>query len=608
MTAGTNMLGPIFDRELTTLPRKGKHYVGRVVFCLAMFVLMWTVWLLMAGIQPIRELGDFARFGSLVFQIIAPLQLVVLACLAAISGAISVSHEKDRKTLILLLMTSLKNRELVLGKAGGGFLIALNLFLAGLPVLALLTLLGGVSTWQVLLVAWVTLTTILAATALGSTVAFWREKTFQAIAITILAIVLWMTFCEAIAAGAIAFLPTDVASILNPLRAIMRISQPLTIDTSYQAFGGVELLSGLWMLIVTIGLLSLSIVMLRVWNPSREARPKVDDDSEAVRAAAASVDSTDPSYRNVKAWKSRDARRVWNNPVLWREMRTWAYGRKVLIVRFAYLLLTAIVAYGLYRLSQAGTLTTSQSLNEELIPAAAKLFAPFAVISLVIINALAVNSISNERDSQALDLLLVTEITPPSFLFGKLVGVLYVCKEMVLAPIALGVYLWTLQGITTENLIFTIVSMLVLDLFVAMLGIHCGIIYYRSRTAIATSLGTVFFLFLGVTTCMLIMISFQGSFGRQLGPFFVIIVGGFTALYYALGSRNPSTAITFSALLLPFLTFFSITSFILRNQELTVTSVIVGMYGFATLSMIIPAISEFDFALGRTPTADDAEG
>ncbi len=147
------MLGPIFERELATLPRRGKHYFARVGFCLSLFVLVCTAWLLLAGVQPIRELGDFARFGTLVFQIIAPLQLIVLTCVAALSGAISVSHEKDRKTLLLLLMTALRNSDLVIGKSGGGFLIALNLFFAGLPILAMLTLLGGVSTSQILLTA-----------------------------------------------------------------------------------------------------------------------------------------------------------------------------------------------------------------------------------------------------------------------------------------------------------------------------------------------------------------------------------------------------------------------------------------------------------------------
>ena len=208
-------------------------------------------------------------------------------------------------------------------------------------------------------------------------------------------------------------------------------------------------------------------------------------------------------------------------------------------------------------------------------------------------------------DGQALDLLLVTQISPASFLIGKLFGVLYVAKEMVLLPLLLCGYLWWQGGLSAENLIFTVLGLMVLDVFVAILGIHCGMNYGLSRTAIGTSLGTVFFLFLGVVMCMLIMISFRGSFSRQLPPFLAIILGGGTGLFVALGNRNPSPAIALASFSLPFLTFFSITSFILRNQELTVFSVIVTAYGFATLAMIVPALSEFDFALDHSRTADD---
>ncbi|MFY7967729.1 MAG: hypothetical protein ACOVNV_01495, partial [Pirellulaceae bacterium] len=103
-----------------------------------------------------------------------------------------------------------------------------------------------------------------------------------------------------------------------------------------------------------------------------------------------------------------------------------------------------------------------------------------------------------------------------------------------------------------------------------------------------------------IVTCMLIMISFRGSFGRQLAPFLAIILGGGTGLFMALGHRNPSPAIALATFGLPFLTFFAITSFILRNQELTVFSVVTTTYAFATAAMLIPAISEFDFATGRT--------
>ncbi len=41
-----------------------------------------------------------------------------------------------------------------------------------------------------------------------------------------------------------------------------------------------------------------------------------------------------------------------------------------------------------------------------------------------------------------LDLLLVTDLTAKEFVFGKLGGVLYNTKEMVLLPMALCGYLW----------------------------------------------------------------------------------------------------------------------------------------------------------------------
>lgn len=311
------------------------------------------------------------------------------------------------------------------------------------------------------------------------------------------------------------------------------------------------------------------------------------------------------ALKPAATWKVREPRRVWDNPILWREMCTWAYGRKVLIVRLAYLLFGALLVAGLYFAIQSGRALQKSNVNESLIPETALLLAPLFVVSLIIINALAVNSITNERDGQALDLLLVTEITPRSFLFGKLVGVLYVAKEMVLLPMGVCIWLSTQGAVSGENLVFSLIGLLVMDIFVAMLGIHCGMIYSKSRSAIGTSLGTVFFLFLGVVTCMLIMIGFRGSFGRQLAPFLAIIIGGGAGLYVALGHRNPSPAITLAAFGLPFLTFFAITSFIIRDQELTVFSVLVTAYGFTTLAMMVPALSEFEFAFGRSQMAKE---
>lgn len=593
------MIGPIFARQWLVAPRRPRFYVQRVVFVLMLFSLVCTIWALMAGVQNVRNVGDLSRFGSLVFQVVVPLELAVTMFLAAVAAAGGVTHEKDKRTLDLLLLTRLTNSQIVVGKLASSIIGVLGLILSSLPLLLLIVLIGGVSLYQVGMAALLILNTTLWCGSLANMVAFWRDKTFQTLAVVFLGIAGWLVFCEIVHAGVVPGLTTDFADLLSPIRAVWLVCQPIVSDGRLKFPGGIAGAHCVLGLLAASVFTVLAIVKLRSWNPSQQVRPQLPETDEDFSKSKIEVELS------AKSWKARAPRTMWTNPVLWREVRTWAYGRKLLLIRLSYFLLFMIAVAALHWSVQSGVALQRSRLAEELLPATAKVLAPFFVISLIMINSLAVNSITNERDGQALDILLATQITPPQFVFGKIIGVLYVTKEMVLLPILLVVYLWWQEAAGTENMILAVAGLLILDLFSAMLGIHCGMIYSHSRTAIGTSLGTLFFLFLGIATCMAIMMSFRGSFTRQLPPFLAIILGGGTGLFVAMGSRNPSPAITLASFGLPFLTFFAITSFILRNQEMSVFLVTAVAYGFATLAMLIPAISEFDFAMGRSKAVDE---
>jgi hypothetical protein len=226
------------------------------------------------------------------------------------------------------------------------------------------------------------------------------------------------------------------------------------------------------------------------------------------------------------------------------------------------------------------------------------------VIGLILLNALAVTSLTNERDSRALDLLLVTDLSPKEIVFGKLLGAFYNAKEMILLPVALCCYLWVADALTTENLVFLLCGVAVLNAFAAMLGLHMGMNYANSRTAIATSIGTVLFLFLGIATCMRIMLAFSNSFDYQFTTFLGFIAGGSIGLYVALNWRVRSPALTVVACAAPFATIIAITSFLVGNFG-AVFLLMVATYGFATWAMLIPAIDVFDVATGRTTARED---
>jgi hypothetical protein len=282
-------------------------------------------------------------------------------------------------------------------------------------------------------------------------------------------------------------------------------------------------------------------------------------------------------------------------------MRTWAYGKRIIVVHATDWTIFAICAGVLTGMVVGGDafLTT-----RDLIPRAAMPLIPLLVVSLVLVNALAVTSLTNERDGRALDLLLVTDLTPKEIIFGKLGGAFYNAKEMILLPLSLCVLLWWFGKLTTENLIFLSIGLLTMYAFAATVGIHTGMTYSNSRTAIATSIGTLLFLFLGVATCMRIMLAFSESFENQLWAFLGVVVGGGVALYAALGLRNPSPAMGWAFIPAPCATFFAITSFLTRDYG-TVFLVTVLTYGFATAAMLIPAVAEFDVATGRTVTREE---
>ena len=412
---------------------------------------------------------------------------------------------------------------------------------------------------------------------------------------TVLIVVLWLAVGEIVAAGAFGarvfegcragrWRPGSVRG-----RAIQEATRPYVhAQPALGPFGTPVHLFLATALLISALLNGVAVAMVRVWNPSREARgERREERGEGNETNDARMDG------EVAATPSLcpQTRRVWDNPIIWREIRTWAYGRKLLVVRVAYLVLFGLAAASLCGMIAGGPATAQSQASLAL--------APFLLLSLVLVNAQAVTSLTSERDVGALDLLLVTDLTPKEIVYGKLGGAFYNTKEMVLLPMLLCVGLWFAELLSLETLLYLLGGLAVLYVFAATLGLHAGITYANSGVAVATSLGTIFFLFVGVYVCMHIMRAFSGSFHAQFLPFFAFMVFGGVGLYAVLGVRNPSTAIGTASFLCPFATFYAITSYGLESP-LAAFLVTAAAYGFTTAAMLVPAICEFDVATGRT--------
>jgi len=621
-------------------------------------VLGLTIWQVFVGWSQTTTLADNSRFGLRLFKLTCEVQLAFILFFAALSAASAITQEKDRRTFILLLMTDLRSYEIVLGKLLGSLLQIILLLVGMIPVLVLVILLGGVGAAQVIQATLVLAATALGAGSVGCLVALWREKTFQALALTVLSIVLFWCLVQAMSV-----LPFPAAETwqqwLDPLRALESVLEPRAANDSFfvPAYG-----YSFVMLVISAGLVLWGIARLRVWNPSGEPimqRELPEEEEEKDRAKAHAAPGA--------------AREVWANPILWREMRTLAYGRMPLLVKIAYFLVLALVCYysiaPLWSSQGAGQFTAAWGLL------------PVCILSLLLVSAQGVTAITSERDIRALDLLLVTDLSPKEFIFGKLWGILYNTKEYLLPPLILaGVYAWFgflatprnfYQGLSVEQqaratagiedkpsplefggvrraiiqsrgiarqippdapaqgpnqpdddiaatmeadwafknmeaLVFLVAGTVVILAFAIVLGVHVALRNENTRVAVINTLATVFFLSGGTMVCIYLIL-INGRFEYQWTSFILFIAAGIGGLWWVLNGDRPSTALTVASWCCPLAMFYTVTNILVAKpgseestDPLVPFLVAGGAFGFTLAAMLVPLLSEFDVALGRT--------
>lgn len=618
--------GPIIAREVVTTPRSSRFFILRTLYAGMLFIIMWTAWQVLIGWQEVTEIGLIARYGQILYKFFAYIELSLMLFFAPITAASAVAYEKDRRTFLLLLMTDLRDVEIVVGKLVISLVKVATMLATSAPVFFLCLLLGGNSVVQLVEVLAVMAAAGLAGGSLGLVVALAKDRTFQSLALTVLILVLSMVVVEIFAA----LLPgvriggTDIASAFNPYRTLAAVLDP---TEQSKGWPGVTFL--VFSLVATLVLNTVSVVMLRVWNPSRnepreERETRTEESSELlieveegeeaisarqpalVGASATAVVETPAkaevevqattglhvprrTHRRIVRGGIKPYRSAWDNPILWRELMTRAYGRKPLIIKAAYALVFALgVAYYYFN---------PDPVMDPWRPGWVLIF--LSILSLILINAQGVTALTSERDTGALDLLLVTELSPAHFIYGKLYGVLYNTKEMVLGPILLCAWFWWIGAIPGEVTFYSLIDYALFVHFAAMLGIHAAITYTSSRTAIANSLGTTFLLMIGIGICAFLIVLSDREFGRQLLSFLIFIGAGSVALFASLGAKNPSKAIALVSLLTPFWSFYCIIS-VANGDTLAAFLVSAGVYGFFVLAMLVPAVSNFDIALGRT--------
>jgi ABC-type transport system involved in multi-copper enzyme maturation permease subunit len=140
------LFGPVLFYDLVRSARRLRFVAVRTLYALFIaFVLCWIFFVVSSRYEDWKiRWNDMAVFATGFFYTFMVIQFATVVLLTPAYTAGAIAEEKERKTLEFILATDLRNGEIISGKVVSRMLNLTLLLLAGVPILSLLQMLGGV--------------------------------------------------------------------------------------------------------------------------------------------------------------------------------------------------------------------------------------------------------------------------------------------------------------------------------------------------------------------------------------------------------------------------------------------------------------------------------
>jgi ABC-type transport system involved in multi-copper enzyme maturation permease subunit len=501
--------GPVFVYECVTAARRWQTYAGRAAFLIVLLGSLTAVWLTkLDGDPTVLRLSRLAAVGEAFFYAIAGTQLVLVLLAAPAYTAGAICLDKARGTLAHMLVTDLSAAEIVLGKLGSRLLPVLGLVVAGLPILALATLLGGIDPEALFGGFLVTVGVGVFGCAVALALSVWGNKphevmlgTYGLLAVLLLAWPAWHLLPSGWGLGT----PPAWLETTNPFwLAFAPYLRPGGARAGdYFAFLG--------------GCLGLSALLALVA-------------AACLRRAATREMGRRARRRGglLGRWLPRMGPSLDFNPVLWRELHGRRPSRWVRVTWAVYVLLA--LGASILVLAAHGT---------PMVDTLAAFVNAFQYsIGLLLVSVSSVTSLFEERVRGSLDILLTTPLPTASIVRGKWWGAFRSAVLVMLLPLGLAVCLAALTPNTDfviPWLLTLLMALLMLAYGAAVTSLGLALATWVKRFGVALGLSVAIYILITGGSILLLIASRMGPDERALG--FVSPWYGAGELTYEIASR-----------------------------------------------------------------------
>ncbi len=526
---------PILVRVVAIGGKRTQHLWVRVIYLLVLFAVLVLMGTGLLGGGREASLAELAKRSTQTFFSVSLVQLFLMSFIAPIFCAGAITQERDSNTFHILLTTPLSNGQIVFGTLFSRLYFVWVLLLSGLPIFCITMIYGGVTTAEIFQSFGLAACTGLVTGAVAIMIGFLRIGTRRTIFAFFAGVAVYLLAIAAVAFSRYGRLPEAVPGALGwqmswlaPLHPFLALFV-VTGQTPAPALEDLRHYGWPWWWLLAhpeygymllTGLASLAMIVISMLFVRAGARQGEANVLTHVRAAF---------VRRNTGERRRRPRRVWKNPIAWREAvtRGSAGGRSLL--RWIFIvggalagLLLLIGHYSDWGPLRANDPTTTRQWLTVL------LWIELAVILLVVTNT-AATTLTREKETQTIELLLSTPLTSRYIVAGMLRGLVSFAVPLIAVPTS-ALVLFVLAGLlgagrqpavlAPEAAVLAPLLLVAYAALAAMIGLQFSLV--SKKTAPAVMISTV--VVMGVAGLLFAC----GAAMMSIGPIAAAVVLPFT--------------------------------------------------------------------------------
>jgi ABC-type transport system involved in multi-copper enzyme maturation permease subunit len=469
-------LGPVFAYDWIVASRRWQGYAVRTLFAAILLAALIAVAAKSVVPDVVRSSRDLAKLGEAFYVAIVGTQLTLVLLAAPASTAGSICSDRASGTMTHVLVTDLSDVEIVLGKLAARLVPVLGLVACALPIMAILTLLGGVDPEALFGAFLVTIGVAVLGCSLALLCSLWARRTHEALLGTYAIWAIWLVGRPFISLVNGAFgwslaLPVRTADpyylIIAPYWYPGQVSY-----TDYLAFAGVA--AGISTVLTGVAVARLRPVCTRVTVARKQSHRGRLDRASTWLAPASYLPRPSLDF----------------NPVLWRECHRGRPSR------------WAGLAVGLFVVG-AVTASVAAILLPRSTYAMAWVNGLQVAIGMLLLSVTAATSLAEERVRGSLDVLMTTTLSTREIVIGKWLGSFRMVPLLAILPAAVVLCNDPRRLLYVPTLFMTLVFVFACGAAICGLGLAMAIWCPRLGRSVALTISvyvliTVGWLFLGI--------------------------------------------------------------------------------------------------------------